>query len=236
MNYKELISQLQERLKIIWDKIQESSAYQQALEKYEDQSPNSQKIIQIGIVFVALLIMFMVPISNLFSSFDSELEFEAKRELTRELLKTSRDASLVPNIPQAPDSQVLESQIKNELTNLNLIPEQIKSVQQTSANSKLIPVEFSIGAVEVQLQNLNTRQIVDVAFQLSKLHPSVKFTDLTMEASLDNPGYFHLLAKVISLKTPQMEMPREEEQENPRSKKKNNDEESSDEPTANSDE
>lgn len=210
MNFQDILQQIQERLKSLWEQIQESSIYQQAIEKYEDQSPQIQKGIQIGGAILFALLVLMIPLGNLFSSFSHVDEFEQKRELTRELLRTSRDASQTPNIPQAPDPQVLETQIKNELQGLNLIPEQIKSVQQSPSNSKLIPNEFSIGSIEVQLQNLNTRQIVDVAYQLSKLHPSVKFTDLSMEASLDHPGYFHLIGKVIALKAPQIIMPPDE--------------------------
>lgn len=218
MNFADIISQIKDRLKSLWAQFEESSTYQQLMDKYEDISPRSQKMVQIGSVVGFIFILLIVPLSNIFSSSDHVTEFEDKRNLTRELLRTFRDANQAPNIPQAPDLSSLQTRIQSELQTLRLIPEQIKSVQETQSNSQLVPDEFSTGAIEVNLQNLNTRQIVDVSYQLANLHPSVKLADLTMESSTEKPGYFNYFAKIISLKAPQVAIAQAEPEPEPKAK------------------
>jgi hypothetical protein len=220
MNFADIISQFKDRIKSLWAQFEESSAYQQLMDKYEDMSPRKQKIVQIccGIGFIFILLI--IPLTNILSSSDSIAEFEAKRDLTRELLRTFRDANQAPNIPQAPDLASLQSRIQSELQGLHLIPEQIQSVQEAPSNSQLVPNEFSTGAIEINLHNLNTRQIVDVSYQLANLHPSVKLADLSMESSPEKPGYFNYLAKVISLKPPQVAIAQADLESEPRGKKR----------------
>jgi hypothetical protein len=236
MNFADLISQLKDRLKSLWAQFEESSTYQQLMDKYEDMSPRRQKMVQVGSGVGFIIILLLIPLSNIFTSNDAVTEFEEKRDLTRELLRTFRDANQAPNIPQAPDLASLQSRIQAELQSLRLNPDQIKAIQETQSNSQLVPNEFSTGALEVSLLNLNTRQIVDVSYQLANLHSSVKLTDLTIEASQQMPGYFSFFAKIISLKAPQVSMPQAEPEPPQRGKKTRRTENSEDEPPPPSDE
>lgn len=202
MNFADILDQIKDRLKMIWDKTQESSTYQQAMEKYEDLPSTQQKMIRIGGSILLILFILSPPISSLLSSQEIIEEFERKREVTRELLQVVRDSSNAPNIPPAPDLFALQSRFQQDLQNDRLLPEQIHSIQSDSDSGKLIPKKLSLGSLAVNLKNLNIRQIVEIGYRLSTVAPTIKMTDLELTASPDKEGYFNFNSKLVALKTP----------------------------------
>jgi hypothetical protein len=172
------------------------------MEKYEDIPSSQQRVIRIGGSILFVLFILSPPISSLLSSQDTIAEFERKREVTRELLQVVRDAANSPNIPQAPDLFSLQSRFQQELQNDRLLPEQIYSIQSDSDSGKMIPKKLSLGALSVNLKNLNLRQIIDIAYRFSSVAPTIKMTELEMIANSDKPGYFNFTTKLVSLKTP----------------------------------
>ncbi len=202
MNLNDITDQFKDRLKVAWEKVQESTAYQQAMEKYQDLPGQQQRLIRYGGGILFVLFLISPPISTLLSSQEAINDFERKREVTRELLKVVRDSSNAPNIPQAPDLFSLQSRFQQDLQNDKLLPEQIYSIQAATDSGIIIPKKFSVGALNVNLKDLNLRQILEIAFRLSSVSPTVKMTDLELIASNDKPGYFHMNSKVVALKTP----------------------------------
>lgn len=202
MNLNDIKDQFKDRAKVAWDKIQESTAYQQAMEKYQDLPGPQQRMIRYGGGILIFLFLISPPISTLLTSEEAINEFERKREVTRELLKVVRDSSNAPNIPQAPDLFSLQNRFQQDFQNDKLMPEQIYSIQAAIDSGNIIPKKFSLGALNVNLRNLNLRQILEVAYRLSIISPTVKMTDLELIASTEKPGYFHMNSKVVALKTP----------------------------------
>ncbi len=216
MNLNDILDQLKDQLKTTWDKIQESSAYQQAMEKYEDLPSSQQRMIRLGGGVLLILFILSPPISSLLSSQEVIEEYERKRTITRELLQVVRDSANAPNILPAPDLFSLQNRFQQDLQNDRLLPEQIYSIQSDSDSGKIIPQRLSLGALSVNLKNLNLRQIVDIAHRLSSVTSTLKMTELEMTASPDKPGYFHFTSKLVSLKTPPPPPPPEVDAPRPR--------------------
>ncbi len=232
MNLADVTDQLKDRLKMTWDKVQESAAYQQAMEKYEDLPGPQQKLIRVGGAFLFILFLLSPPISTLLSSQEAVEEFERKREVTRELLRVVRDSSNAPNIPQAPDLFSLQNRFQQELQNDKLLPEQIYSIQANSDPGTIIPKNLSLGALSVNLRDLNLRQILDISYRMAGVSPTVKMTDLEITASPEKPGYFHINSKVVALKAPEPPKVEVEDPKDRKSRKKpvrNEDEETANE-------
>jgi len=202
VNFADILDQIKDRFKVIWDKAQESSVYQQAMEKYEDLPSAQQRMIRIGGSILIVLFILSPPVSTYLSSQDIIQEFERKREVTRELLQVVRDSANSPNIPPAPDLFTLQTRFQQDLQTDRLLPEQIYSIQSDSDSGKIIPKKLSLGALSVNLKNLNLRQIIDIAYRLATVAPTIKMTELEMNASPDKPGYFNFYSKLVSLKTP----------------------------------
>lgn len=203
MNFAELRDRVIDEAKNIWNKIQDSSLYQHLIEKYEDLPSSQQNLAKVGGAILTVLFLVGPPINTLLDANQAIDDFERKRDLTRELLRVMRDAGSVPQIPQGIDINSLQSTLQMDMENRRLLPEQIYAIQVTNDLSSLIPEKLSTGSLSVSLKDLNLRQILDVSYKMSSISPTIKMTDLELNASPERPGYFHLNAKLIALKSPE---------------------------------
>lgn len=223
-----VIEQFKERLLPIWDQIQDSEGYQQLKEKYDNLNPTSQKAVLFGGAGILVLIIAFSPLMTLSDSITYVEEFEAKRELTRELLRVSKEASNSPNLSKAPSGPALVSQIQLALQQNGLIPEQIESVSESGSSSNLIPTSLSEGAARVQLRKLTLRQIVEIGFRLTQVSQSLKMSSMKMTASNDLAGYFDYYFELNAIKIPTVSMDTgggDGEADNPLQRKRKNQQE-----------
>lgn len=211
MTLDELKENLGSKLKAEWEKFQDSSLYLTVSERYQNLSPIGQKIAIVSVVGILGYTLVSIPLADYSSSNMNLEEFGNKRELVRELLKASKDAQEVPNIPVPPDVNSVKTRIESRLQLAQLIPDQIKSVEVISDSSKLVPNKFNQGMVQVQLSQLNLTQIVDIAHQVMSISPSLKLQDLEMNASSKDDRYYDVLMKVLVLEVPSFETAEEED-------------------------
>lgn len=207
MNLDDLKERFSSEGRQLWERIQESSAYNQMRDRYENLTPAKQKLALMGTGVLIALIILAVPFSNFNESSDAEHDFEDKRNTIRELLKVSREASEVPDIAQPPSMEALRSNIDNLLKNANLLPEQMKGIQPTDGSSNLIPTNLSSGQLQVSLAKLNLRQIVDLGYQIQSVSPSVKVKDMLMQANRQDSRYFDVVFKLVALAVPAAQAP-----------------------------
>lgn len=208
------------QLKHQTERFQESSAFNQLKDRYENLSPSMQRFVLAGTVALIAFLFMSIPLGYFSSSSTFVEEFESKRQTIRDLLKASREAQDVPSIPIPPSPDDLRSRIEQVLAQSRLTPEQIKSVQVSSVSSGMIPGNLTQGAVDVTLAKLNLRQIVDIGHQIQSFSPSIKLKDLSMTANAEDGRYFDIIYKLIVLAVPNMEAPAPiEEPPAPRQKK-----------------
>ncbi len=215
MNFDDLKERLSSALKQIWERIQDSSLYTQMRDRFENLSPRAQKGVIAGSVLLLGFMVFSVPFRYWSESQTSVKSFEDRRDIVRRLLKASRESADVPDIPQAPSPENLRAQVENYLKEVQLIQEQIKSVEVTPLDSKLIPQEMAQGSVAVNLAKLNLRQIIDIGYKLKALSPSVKMTTMQMYPNIKDARYFDVTFRLVSLAVPQIAPPPPPEPEEP---------------------
>lgn len=203
MNLDDIKDRLLSAFAQIWEKIQESSIYTQLRDRYENLNPQGQKFTLIGLAVLAILIVLSVPFSYLSSSSDYVTEFEDKRNIIRELLKVTRDASDIPQLSIAPTPDRLRGQIDEMLRARDLLPEQIQNVAIATVDSDLIPKNLTQGGVQIQLGQLNLNQLLEITHSIQSLNSSVKLKDLTVRASANDPHYFDVTMKLIALAIPE---------------------------------
>lgn len=199
----ELKDQLKTSLQTTWERIQESEAYNQLNDKYQNLSPSGQKVAQAVTAVVVAGILFYSPISQIQVSSELLTQFEEKRNLIRDLFKTYRESSGGLQMAPAPQAGELISTVQNSLSSSRLIPEQIISVNTTQAEGRLIPANLQQAVVEVKLAKLNLRQIVDIGAQLANISQAVKVKDMFMQANAELAGYFDVTYKLYALKVPE---------------------------------
>lgn len=182
------------------DKVQESSIYVSLKDRYDSLSPTRQKIVAAATVAVVLVFIFMIPLGTYWSSADLVTEYEGKRDLIRELLRANKEAS--ENTPQfaQPNAADVEAQAKQALTQLNLLPDQIRSVMTVPNSGTLIKSSIVEGIVEVSTAQLNLKQVVALGTSLVRIQ-GTKLKDLIMTASPKDPRYFDALFRVVVFKS-----------------------------------
>lgn len=215
----ELKDQLKTSFQTTWERIQESEAYNQLNDKYQNLSPSGQKVAQVVTALVIAGIVFYSPISQLQISSELLGQFEEKRTLIRDLFKTYRESSANLQMAPAPQSGELISTIQGSLQGSKLIPEQIVSVTPTQAEGRLIPANLQQEVVEVKLAKLNLRQVVDIGTQLANISQAVKVKDMFMQANAEMAGYFDVVYKLYALKVPEALPEPPPEPVNPKKKK-----------------
>lgn len=204
MNLDDLKDRFQSEGRQLLEKIQDSSIYNQMMDRYENLSPVMQKITLAGLGVAITAGVLSIPYDSYNLSKDYEQEFVGKRDVIRDLLKTAREAQSVPNITLAPTVDLLRSMVQNQLTNAQLIPEQIVSVSTTQSNSKIIPAKLASGAIEVKLAKMNLKQVVDIGYQLQGLNSSVKMKDLTIQPNAQDSRYMDVTYRMVALAVPDM--------------------------------
>jgi hypothetical protein len=216
------IDDIKERIKSesarLWERIQGSSAFNQLKDRYENLTPFVQKLLVIGIILVTCGILVSIPLTSYMSGNDSIANYEDQRDLIHDLFKIQQDMQTTSGLTPAPSADALASRIDADLHGSTLLPEQIRGVTVDSVPNTL-PKTHIDGALRVALNKLNLRQIVDIGHQIMSINPAIKMLDLSIEANMQDPKYFDVVYKFISLKIP-VYVPPASDEENPGKGKK----------------
>lgn len=202
-----LVDTLKEQFKAlgnnIGQRIQDSPAYAQAADRYENMSPPAQKTLIVFAVFAVLFVLLFIPLSHISESQTTLLLFEEKRNLIRELFKTSRESTVTHSVAVPPTYEGLKSSIESILTQAELLPEQNIGVIEGPVEGRLIPASLVSHVLQIKLVKLNLKQIVDIGSSLVGLSSSVKMKDLLISANRQDTRYYDVTYKLYSLKVPE---------------------------------
>lgn len=202
MNLDDLKDRFVSDARATWERVQESGAYNQMRDRYENMTPSMQKLTVVGVIAVLAFVILSIPYSYYTHSQDNVTEFESKRMTIRELLKVSRESSDVPQIPQAPPIDSIRATIDSQIKAANLLPEQVKGTQTLENNSKMIPKNLTEGLLQVSLAKLNIRQALDLGHQFQSINPSVKLKDVSMTVNREDMRYYDVTYKLVALAVP----------------------------------
>lgn len=203
MNFDDIKDNLKSQLGQTWSRVEDSSFYNQMRDRFENLTPTNQRLTLMGMGALLALIIISIPYSYYSSSTDYVSTFEEKRGLIRELLKVTRESSEVPDLPQAPSPDMLKSSVESQLNMAKLLPEQMKGIEVMAADTGLIPKGLLSGGLKINLAKLNLRQIVDIGYNIQNISPSVKMSGLNISANAEDPRYFDVEMKLVSLAVPQ---------------------------------
>ncbi len=219
MNFEEL----KERIHAEWaksiDQLEENRIYNEVKDRYENLTPVQQKLMLSGVIGFVILIMFSIPYSYYSASDETMIEFHAKRQLIRDLLKTAKEAKEGPEIPMPPPMESLKSQVDSYLKSKELLPEQMTGNSVESPQGGIVNSNLIEGILKVSVSQLNLRQIVEFGLEFSNLSPSAKLKDLQINAHPKESGYFDVVYKILVLKVKPKDLPQEDEKPKKKGKK-----------------
>lgn len=201
MNLQDLKDNFVSQFKLLIDRIEESPAFQQLKDRYENLTPNLQKAVNLSTVAVIVIIFISAPWGYFMQSVSNLDEFLSKRSLIRELLQTAKEVNELPEIPQSPVAEEFKSRVESELQSARVVKELIKSIEVVPVSSSLIPAELVESEIEIQVSKLNLKQIVDVGHQIQAISGAAKMSDMTLNANAEDARYYDVIFRVLLLKT-----------------------------------
>jgi hypothetical protein len=203
------VEELKERISEAWqnliDQLEESSTYNTIKEKYLELSPNVQRIILVGGSLASVVIFLMIPLSYYSSSEVYTQEYEDNRQLLRELLKVQAGKSNAAPLPRGLNSTEFKNKARGSLDKFQLLNEQIGAIKDLSSTSPLAKPPVQQTGITVELKRLNLSQLVDIGYELQKLHQSVKMIGVEIFATPERDDYFNAIFKLVSFSFPQQE-------------------------------
>ena len=215
MRLEDIKEQIQERAKESWIKIQESSAYISLRERYDNLTPNTQKLLRAFLGFFVVGVFFWF-LWGLFQASSQRLtEFEDYQYTMQELAKLKIEMSMAPRINPPPPAPVLQQRVDSILQSSRLGPEQIDqvSVRDIAPNALIRPPGKKRGGkgksggvqqkgVLISLKSLNIEQIKNIAFQLQSIHNAVKLIGLDMKNSMGYTHYYDVMFTIVGFYPP----------------------------------
>ena len=205
MNLDDLKERFREQYQAISSRVQESTAWNQMVEKYQDLSPQAQKAAIALVSLVFALIILSVPYSFYSSSQDEVDQFEDKKQLMRDLFHVSRKVNSLPVAPPTMSTPELQASVQNELSVAHLQPDQILSVSEfdnTPHASPTLPKGLTQKGVIANLHKLNLSQMVDLGSHLQSIRPTVKLVGVEVTANRDDAHYFDVVYKLVTFALP----------------------------------
>jgi hypothetical protein len=189
---------IKERANAVLARAQESTAWMQIMEKYNELSPLMQKLALVGSVLVIILLLLIAPGTFYFSSQDYVEDFENKRNLIRELFHVSHDMGSMPPLSLPVSASDLESRARTSLT-AKLQPEQIAAISSGNEGGvPKLPKDVNQAALTVSLSKLNLIQVLDIGHELQMLHPTARMIGLSVKANTTDQHYFDVIYKIVA--------------------------------------
>ena len=187
-----------------WGQFQETSLFTNAKEKYDALSATGQKLSLLGLGLVGLLLLLAIPMAYYGSAATHIEQFEAKKNLIRDLFRLTHATSELPPLPIGVSTSELISRVQSKIDMAHLQPDQIKSI--SASEQKLAGVSKNIvqAPVEVSLKSLNLVQIKDIGFDLQSL-PNIKMLGMTIEAIQPQTAslhYFNVIYRLANFSLP----------------------------------
>jgi hypothetical protein len=173
MNLEEIRDRVKETFQTQWQKFQETATYAQFKEKYDDLPSTQQTLLKLAASLVGLSILIFPPYSWYQSSANNLASFEENRGLLKQILHVGRQMQETPEIiPQLSTAEV-KSRITGVVGTLQLMPDQLKGMVEgpfpARPDSRLIPKQLTPQGVDLTLDRLNLRQVVDLVFRIQSL-------------------------------------------------------------------
>jgi hypothetical protein len=193
MRFEEIKEQLVDTSKFYWEKIRETPVFIQAQEKYEELSPNVQRLIKYGAAFFVIYFIFSFPLAWRNQANENLEKYQKNRDLIEDLLNVQVELQNAPDVNTKVNANQLQAETTDVLDKSGLSKEQITSnsvVTSTDRQFAFIPKEINYVGVQIALSKLNLTQILDIGTKLQNVNKSAKLIELDMSANKDDNHYY----------------------------------------------
>ena len=203
MALAEIKERFREEFQTLLGRVQESSAWNQLTEKYQDLSPNAQKAVLAGVAFLFVFLVLMFPWYFYSSSNDQLAQVDEKKGLIREAFRVARADRALPPLPHMLGSGELRSSAEQAINGMNLQPDQrglVQDFQNKSAPG--LPKVLEQNGLSISVNKLNLKQVTELGSKLQGIAPTVKTVGFEIRANKSDNHYFDVTYRLVAFALP----------------------------------
>lgn len=199
MLFEDQIEQLKEYSESLGARIQESSLYIKAHERFSALSPLFQKILILCLVFFLLFLVLAAPITNYQTSIENLKSFEERKELTQKLLTYAQSSANQTASPKKYSLPHFQSEVDRlgQSYSIKLLSDQSQVSTSPVEKKKVLGAEQS--NFVVKNKKVNIEQIAALAYSLKRANKSFVLTSLEIDANKEDSRYFDTKLEVANL-------------------------------------
>lgn len=208
MAFEDLRENLKNQLVQIGERISNSRLYILVSERYENLNSTQQRLAKI-ISFILLLGLFIYfPVDYFLISFENESAFEGKRKSIKDIIKSEREITALPDIPRPLPAEAFKASVESQLKEMNLLPEQIKQVNVNfQPTAGMIPQNKMQYGIDITVNKINLKQLTNLGSKLQIIHPAVKVKDLIVTLNREDARYLNADFHLVALNIPEYKPP-----------------------------
>lgn len=188
--FKEAFSNL---CKNSYNTIINSSFFYFLKDKYDNLSSLHRKIIYSFSILTFSCLLLYYPFSHLYSSWENMNDFNTKKKLIKEMINLSSTKNIQSSKSYQPNQNPVKF-IERRIPTLGINKTLVKGVKKAKSATPLNNLPFSarVETVEVQLKNLNLKEIVQYGHQMEQFSNNIKLTNIEITENPEKENYFHV--------------------------------------------
>lgn len=208
MAFEDLSENLKNQIQQLGERITNSALYSSVREHYENLGAFQQKIAKVFVFSIVLTSIVLIPTEYFLASIDHESEFEIQRKLIKDIIRSERELTALPDLPRPLPAESVKSNVESQLKEMNFLPEQIKQVSiNYQPTSTIIPSNKLQYGIDVTINKINVKQLTNLGSKLQIIHPAVKLKDLIITLNREDARYLNADIKLVALNIPEYKVP-----------------------------
>ena len=186
-------------------RLEDSEIYSRLLEFYQNLSPNVQKFISYGFLFLMVYMIYSLPASYVSDSSEKLTFFEENRKLTRDMIRASHIAKNTPSPPSSLSTSQLKSEVENKIKIQQVITEQQKGISTLPrvSDPSLLPKKVRQTGLKINIDKLTLKQSIQLGEALDSIKSS-RLMNIIIQADKEDPHYFNVEYEVAGFSIPEL--------------------------------
>lgn len=162
-------------------------------EKYDHLSSLNRKIFHVVSLLIFVCIFLYYPTAHLYFSWRNIQDFNTKKKLTQELIDLSSATQTSSSQSYDPNQDPIQF-INKRIITLQIPKNQIKTVKKSKVTQKpdTLPLPATVQTVEIEMKNLNLKEIIQYGHQLEQLSKNIKLMNLYITERSEKDNYFNV--------------------------------------------
>ena len=197
MAFENLSEQISESLQTLKSRVMESESFNRVSEAYQNLPSRQQKLVAGLGLFLAVAVLVNIPLQSYLASHEEMVSYHEQKLVVADLKNTEKLRMQNSFTPEKFAISSLQSELLAKFNSLQITEAQFK-IREAAPETFGIPKKAVTLGFQVELQNLNVRQVAKAANIIENLADSILVTSLRTTASSTDPHYFNTEFSILN--------------------------------------